>query len=304
MQYVVEHNRGPEFHPCQRLQLPTVVDLNQASNLSCHVMSCHLVQFWQFWCFKVACVDRWHWQTDSRPDKIVCEGAREATAVNGIIGVALRPLAIVGGFHVVILITILACCDDACTVWMWTTSWTFWTRFSITMGALLWIRGGSALKILKRPQTQTASVWWLSESRDAADESTGRTGFRAKSLQRTAMLRYHRHPFNAMGKSWPWGVVGCLDAVRCLCAGQDRKRDENDADCKHCMAGLIVKLLPRATKSIHFLIFSCCPAANLALWYSAERQLAQLLCDNAQVSVRKKAEGRAKGVFVLQMHLQ
>lgn len=182
--------------------------------------SCPILTILKDRCFKVACVDRWHWQTDSRPDKIVCEGAREATAVNGIIGVALRPLALGSRFHVVILITILACCDDACTVWMWTTSWTFWTRFSLTMGALLWIRGGSALKILKRPQTQTASVWWLSESRDAADESTGRTGFRAKSLQRTATIRYHRHPFDSMGKSWPWGVFGCLDAVKRLCAGQ------------------------------------------------------------------------------------
>lgn len=95
--------------------------------------SCPILTILKDRCFKVACVDRWHWQTDSRPDKIVCEGAREATAVNGIIGVALRPLALGSRFHVVILITILACCDDACTVWMWTTSWTFWTRFSLTM---------------------------------------------------------------------------------------------------------------------------------------------------------------------------
>lgn len=105
--------RGPEFHPCQRLQLPTVVDLTYDFQAYQTLQTSHVIS-------------KLHVLTDDidrlRPDKIVFGGAREATAVNGIIGVALRPLAIGSGFHVVILITILTCCDDACTVWMWTTS--------------------------------------------------------------------------------------------------------------------------------------------------------------------------------------
>ncbi len=209
----------------------------------------------------------WQTLTDRlRPKNIVCEGARETTAVNGIIGVALRPLAIGRGFHVVILITILTWCN-AWTVWMWTTSWTFRTRCSITMGALLWIRGGSALKIW----LQTASIWWLSESRDAADESTWRTSFRAKSLQRTATIHY-RHTSDAMGKSWwPWRSLWMSWCVQTLVPWTvHTKRDEHDTDCKHCMAGLIVKLLPQ-THSLFdvFLLPSSQPDIMIFCWKAA-----------------------------------